>query len=45
MARYLLDTNHLSAALDDRSTIRGRLYQSRQAPFSCDRSASGPWSR
>jgi tRNA(fMet)-specific endonuclease VapC len=31
MARYLLDTNHLSAALDDRSTIRGRLYQSRQA--------------
>jgi tRNA(fMet)-specific endonuclease VapC len=31
MARYLFDTNHLSAALDNRSTIRERLYQSRQA--------------
>jgi predicted nucleic acid-binding protein len=27
MARYLLDTNHLGAALDARSTIRERLYQ------------------
>jgi tRNA(fMet)-specific endonuclease VapC len=31
MARYLLDTNHLGAALDDRSGIRKRLLQSRQA--------------
>ncbi len=28
MARYLLDTNHVSAALDDRSALRERLYQS-----------------
>jgi hypothetical protein len=31
MARYLLDTNHLGAALDARSTIRERIFQSRQA--------------
>ncbi len=31
MARYLLDTNHLSAALDDMSSLRERLYQSIQA--------------
>jgi predicted nucleic acid-binding protein len=31
MARYLLDTNHLSAALDARSAIRERVYRSRQA--------------
>src|SRR4051794_4814331 len=31
MARYLLDTNHLSAALDGRSAFRERLYQSLQA--------------
>jgi tRNA(fMet)-specific endonuclease VapC len=30
MARYLLDTNHLGAALDARSTIRERLFQARQ---------------
>ena len=28
MARYLLDINHLSAVLDDRSALRERLYQS-----------------
>jgi tRNA(fMet)-specific endonuclease VapC len=28
MARYLLDTNHLSALLDDRSGLRERLHQS-----------------
>ena len=27
MARYLLDTNHLGAALDGRSSFRERLYQ------------------
>ncbi len=31
MARYLLDTNHLSAALDGRLAVRERLYRSRQA--------------
>jgi tRNA(fMet)-specific endonuclease VapC len=31
MALYLLDTNHLSAALDSRSTVRERLYQSLRA--------------
>jgi tRNA(fMet)-specific endonuclease VapC len=31
MARYLLDTNHLGAALDGRSALRERLYQSLQA--------------
>jgi predicted nucleic acid-binding protein len=31
MARYLLDTNHLGAALDDRSVVRQRLLQARQA--------------
>lgn len=31
MARYLLDTNHLSAALDGRSTIRERIFQARRA--------------
>jgi predicted nucleic acid-binding protein len=31
MGRYLLDTNHLGAALDDRSAIRGRLFQARRA--------------
>lgn len=31
MARYLLDTNHMSAALDARSAVRERLYQSLQA--------------
>ena len=31
MARYLLDTNHLSAVLDDMSSLRERLYQSIQA--------------
>jgi tRNA(fMet)-specific endonuclease VapC len=31
MARYLLDTNHLGAALDDRSFIRQRLLQARRA--------------
>jgi tRNA(fMet)-specific endonuclease VapC len=31
MARYLLDTNHLGAALADISTIRERIYQTRQA--------------
>ncbi len=31
MARYLLDTNHLSAALDDRSAVREHIYRSRQA--------------
>jgi tRNA(fMet)-specific endonuclease VapC len=30
MARYLLDTNHLGAALDERSVIRGRLVQARK---------------
>jgi tRNA(fMet)-specific endonuclease VapC len=28
MARYLLDTNHLGAALDGRSNVRERIYQS-----------------
>ena len=28
MARYLLDTNHLRAFLDDRAGLRGRLLQS-----------------
>jgi predicted nucleic acid-binding protein len=28
MARYLLDTNHVSAVLDGRSALRERLYQS-----------------
>jgi tRNA(fMet)-specific endonuclease VapC len=27
MARYLLDTNHLSSALDDHSAVRERIYQ------------------
>jgi len=31
MARYLLDTNHLSAALNFRSAFRARLYHSIQA--------------
>lgn len=31
MSRYLLDTNHLGAALDDRSTIRERIFQARRA--------------
>jgi hypothetical protein len=31
MARYLLDTNHLGAALDDVSIIRDRLYRSHQS--------------
>jgi tRNA(fMet)-specific endonuclease VapC len=31
MARYLLDTNHLSAALDSRSTVRERNFQARRA--------------
>ncbi|MHB1559292.1 MAG: type II toxin-antitoxin system VapC family toxin [Isosphaeraceae bacterium] len=31
MARYLLDTNHLGAALDARATIRERIFQARQA--------------
>jgi tRNA(fMet)-specific endonuclease VapC len=31
MVRYLLDTNHLGAALDDRSTIRERLFRARRA--------------
>ena len=30
MARYLLDTNHLGAALDDRSLILERLVQARR---------------
>ena len=29
MARYLLDTNHLGAALDDISAIREQIYRSR----------------
>src|SRR5208337_4455473 len=28
MARYLLDTNHVGAVLDDRSALRERLYHS-----------------
>jgi predicted nucleic acid-binding protein len=31
MARYLLDSNYLGAALDDTSRIRERLYRSRQS--------------
>jgi predicted nucleic acid-binding protein len=31
MAWYLLDTNHLGAALDDISTIRDRIYRSRRS--------------
>jgi tRNA(fMet)-specific endonuclease VapC len=31
MARYLLDTNHLGAALDARSPLRERIFQSRRA--------------
>jgi predicted nucleic acid-binding protein len=31
MAHYLLDTNHLGAALDARSTIRERIFQARRA--------------
>ena len=30
MGRYLLDTNHLGAALDDRSTLRERFLQARR---------------
>jgi hypothetical protein len=30
MARYLLDTNHLGAALDARSTVRERIFQARR---------------
>jgi tRNA(fMet)-specific endonuclease VapC len=30
MARYLLDTNHLAAALDARSTMRERIFQARR---------------
>lgn len=31
MARYLLDTNHLSAALDSRWSVRERMLQARLA--------------
>lgn len=31
MARNLLDTNHLGAALDARATIRERIFQTREA--------------
>ena len=31
MARYLFDTNHLSAAIDDEAGIRGRILGARQA--------------
>jgi hypothetical protein len=31
MARYLFDTNHLSAAIDDEAGIRERIVESRQA--------------
>jgi hypothetical protein len=31
MARYLLDTNHLGAALDARSTILERIFQAWRA--------------
>lgn len=31
MARYLLDTNHLGAALDARAMIRERIFRARQA--------------
>jgi tRNA(fMet)-specific endonuclease VapC len=31
MARYLVDTNHLGAALDARSTVRERIFQARRA--------------
>lgn len=31
MARYLLDTNHLGAALDARATIRERIFQALRA--------------
>src|SRR5262249_38180749 len=31
MARFLFDTNHLSAALSDESGIRERIYQARRA--------------
>jgi tRNA(fMet)-specific endonuclease VapC len=31
MARYLFDTNHLSAAIDDEAGVRGRILGARQA--------------
>lgn len=31
MTRYLLDTNHLGAALDARSSVRERIFQARRA--------------
>jgi hypothetical protein len=31
MARYLFDTNHLSAAIDDEAGVRERILQLRQA--------------
>jgi predicted nucleic acid-binding protein len=31
MARYLFDTNHLSAAIDDEASVRERIFQLRQA--------------
>jgi predicted nucleic acid-binding protein len=31
MARYLFDTNHLSAAIDDEASVRERIFQLRRA--------------